>query len=217
MRRRCFILVAAALAVTSCGSNSKPARHTSAARPTTPTSAASSTDCNTLGIDPTGMREGTCTHAGVTYVIVDKNHTLHLHTLSVRLSGLQTASAIVGPQPASAQGRFVVASITIRNGLNLPQTFDNSGTQQAGLILDGTVYYEDAGVEHRSDPRSCLRAKVALAPGKQETCQVVFDVPTASAADLAKHGRADLYLVDFGSDLGGSTLPQTIGQIRLYR
>jgi hypothetical protein len=45
---------------------------------------------------------------------------------------------------------------------------------------------------------------------------VVFEVPAQSAADLGKHGRADLYVVDFGSDLAGSPPPQTVGQIRLY-
>src|SRR5579864_2488932 len=216
--RRCLVVVAAALLVAGCGSKAHPAGHTSAGRPTTPTTNSSSTDCNTLGINPTGMREGTCTHAGITYVIVDENHMLRLRTLSARLSAVRTAIAMVGgSQPATAHGRFVIASILITNRLELRQGFDAGGTRQAGLILDGTVYPEDVGAERTSDPSSCQAAKVSIAAGRSVVCQVVFDVPSASAADLGKHGRADLYLVDFGADLGGSVLPQLIGQIRLYR
>src|SRR5579862_6963118 len=127
------------------------------------------------------------------------------------------ATSLTGAQAASAQGRFVLVSVTITNRLELTQTFDKSGTQQAGLILDGTVYKEDTAVESRADSKSCLSGKASLAPGESRTCQVVFDVPAASAGDLGKHGRADLYLVDFGSDLSGSLVPQTVGQIRLYR
>jgi len=222
LRRRCLVVVAiAALLTAACGSNSNSASQKAASAPTpatTPTTASSSPkDCNTLGINPTQMREGTCTHGGITYVIVDENHPLKLRTLTATLSGLQTATSLTGAQAASAQGRFVLVSVTITNRLELTQTFDKSGTQQAGLILDGTVYKEDTAVESRADSKSCLSGKASLAPGESRTCQVVFDVPAASAGDLGKHGRADLYLVDFGSDLSGSLVPQTVGQIRLYR
>jgi hypothetical protein len=220
--RRCGPVVVAivALFTAACGSKSNTASQTASAStpPTTPATASSSgTDCNTLGINPTQMREGTCTHAGITYVIVDGDHSLKLRTLTAKLSGVRTATSLTGSEPATSQGRFVIVSITITNRTQLAQTFDKSGTQQAGLILDGTVYKEDAGVETHSDPKSCLSAAVSLASGQTQSCQVDFDVPTASAGDLGKHGRADLYLVDFGSDLSGSIAPQTVGQIRLYR
>jgi hypothetical protein len=162
------------------------------------------------------MREGTCTHAGITYAIVDENHTLKLHTLTARLIGVRRVRSLTGRHPATAKGTFVVASISVTNRLSLPQTFEGSGTQQAQVILAGTVYSEDVAVERKSDPNSCLSAKVSLARGRRETCQVIFDVPTGAAAQLGKHGSGDLYLVDFGSDLNGSISPQTVGQIRLY-
>lgn len=217
MRLGCVVVVG--LVVAGCGGSAKTVTHTTARTASTPTPAtttnASSKDCDSLGINPTGMREGTCTHAGITYVIVDENHTLLLHTLSAHLSGVSVVSALSGTEPSAAQ-KFVIATISIRNGLSLPQSLDRSGTVQAGLILDGTVIQEDTSVERSSDPSSCL-TEHPLAAGKSETCQVVFQVPSASSADLGKHGRADLYLVDFGSDLAGNPPPQTVGQIRLYR
>jgi len=217
LRRRCLVLMAAGLLSAACGSSSKPATQKTASGTTsTSTTSASATDCNRLGINPTQMREGTCTHAGITYVIVDENHTLKLHTLTARLNGVHTAPSIIGA-PASTQERFVVASITLTNRLELAQSFDKTGTQQAGLILDGTLYKEDTGVESRTDTKSCRGGTASIAQGKSAVCEVVFKVPAASARDLSKHGRGDLYLVDFGSDLSGSIVPQTVGQIRLYR
>ncbi len=49
------------------------------------------------------------------------------------------------------------------------------------------------------------------------SCDVAFEVPAQAAADLGKHGKADLYVVDFGSDLASGPPPQTVGQIRLYQ
>ena len=215
-RRGCALVLAGALIAAGCGSKAKTASHSAATTPSTPTTTttASSNDCETLGINPTGMREGTCTHAGVAYVIVNENHTLKLHTLSAKLMGIRSASSLGG---TTAQGRFIIASITIANGLELPQSWDRGGTQQAGLILDRTVYKEDLSAEKTSDSASCLSRSVPVGSGKTETCDVIFEVPAASAADLGRHGSGDLYIVDFGSDLSTSTAPQTVGQIRLYR
>lgn len=219
MRRGCITLVAGALILAGCGGKAKTVTHTtttaasSASTPTTAATASSSTDCNVLGINPARMREGTCTHAGVTYVIMDMTHTLKLHTLSAKLDGVRTATTLDG---AAAQGKFVVAGITITNQLELPQTFDAKGTQQAGLILGGTPYKEDTAAE-KADQGSCLSHGTRIPPGKSETCEVIFTVPSSSVAILGRHGSGDLYIVDFGSDLAGSISPQTVGQIRLYR
>ncbi len=215
------MLLAGALIAAGCGSKAKTVSQTTASTASTsaastPTTTAAPTDCNTLGINPTGMREGTCKHAGTTYVIVNENHALKLHTLSVTLAGIHTPSTLTASKSATAQGKFVVASLKISNRLELPQTFDAAGTQQAGLILDGTVYKEDVTAETGSDSASCLSQSVRIPAGKSETCDVIFDVPASSVPDLGKHGSGDIYIADFGSDLAGSIPPQTVGQIRLY-
>lgn len=222
MRRCGVVVVAGLLALAGCGGKGKTATHTTASAPTTTsqTSPKATTggpkDCNALGINPTRMREGTCTHAGITYVIVDEDHVLKLRTLTAKLGGLHTAASLSGSQPATAQGKFVILSITFTNRMALPQSVDRSGTQQTGLILGGTVYKEDVSVEKSLDSASCLSRNAAIAPRKSETCDVVFDVPSSSAAELGKHASGDLYVVDFGADLAGSTPVQTVGQIRLY-
>jgi hypothetical protein len=117
----------------------------------------------------------------------------------------------------TASGEFIVASMTITNELPAPQSFDEAGTQQAGLILDGSVFKEDLAAENGADTQSCLRTHgTPIQPRASQTCDVIFDVPKSAAADLGKHGSGDLYLVNFGSDLSGGAFPQTIGQIRLY-
>lgn len=219
MRRGCVVLALGALVVAGCGSQAKSGSHTNATTTSTATAPTSttttaSTDCNALGINPTAMREGTCTHAGLTYVIVDENHTLKLKTLWAKLNGIHTTDALAGQ---TAQGRFVVASLDITNRLELSQRFDAHGTQQAGLILEGTVYKEDGSAEQTADPASCAKKATAVPAGKSEACDVVFDVPASSAAEIGKHASGDLYVVDFGSDLAGSVSPQTVGQIRLYQ
>lgn len=214
-----------ATAVAGCGGTS----HTATTRATTSstsrttsttatTASASPSDCATLGIDPAGMREGTCTHAGVTWVIVDENHTLSLSTLSVKLAGIRASKTVTsGTAPATAAGKFVIATLTITNKLAAPQAFDQARTQQAGLILAGALFKEAVAAEASGDSNSCLKHSGApMQPGRSVTCEVIFDVPMSVAADLGKHGSGDLYVVNFGSDLSGSVVPQTVGQIRLY-
>lgn|GEM_PF-6629848 len=207
------------LAVAGCGGG----RQTSTARSTktdqlAPSTTTASTDCNALGINPTQMREGTCTHAGITYTIVDEDHTLRLQTLWARLDGVRAVSSLGGGTVNAAGGRFIVASVTVTNRLPSPQGFDKDGTQQAGLILGGALFKEDVSAERQADPTSCLnRDRVPIQPGKSQTCDVIFLVPAAAAAQLGRHGSGDLYLVDFGSDLAAGSPPQRIGQIRLYR
>lgn len=210
-----LVLLVLGLGATGCGSQHKAHTQSNQPAPAATTPSTSARDCNAMGINPARMREGTCTHAGVTYVIVDENHTLKLHTLTAALTGIRSAKSLSGARPAVAQGRFVVASIKLTNRLELPQSFDKSGTRQAELILEGTVYPEDARVE-ASAPGSCLGAKTSLALNRDQVCQVLFDVPPAAATHLGQHGSGDLYLVDFGSDLAGSIPPQVVGQIRLY-
>lgn len=173
-------------------------------------------DCVAAGIDPAQMREGTCTHGGITWVIVNETHPLKLKTLSATLTGIGTDKVLASAGgTANANGKFVVASVRITNKLETAQVFDAAGSQQAELRLAGGNFKEAGSAEH-ADANSCLKRAAHLRSGASETCDVIFDVPDSAIADLGKHGSGDLYLVDFGADLSGSLVPQTIGQIRLY-
>lgn len=205
-------------ASTAATTPASTAATTTASTSSPTTTAASSIDCNTLGINPTSMREGTCTHNGLTYVIVDENHTLRLHSLTSSLRAVHSAKSLSGSGgSATAQGQFVIVSLTITNRLSAAQALDQRHTQQFGLILDGALFKEDVGAETGADAHSCVASNAAIQPGKSETCDALFDVPASSTADLGKHGSGDVYVVDFGSDLAASIAPMTIGQIRLYR
>jgi hypothetical protein len=204
----------------ACGGGGKTTAtvHSASTATTSPAASGSATDCNRLGINPTGMREGTCTESGTTYVIVDENHTLKLHTLSAHLQGVRADTALGGSSSTTPNGKFVVLALALTNRLPVAQIFDAAGTQQAALLLRGTIYNEDTSAEHGSDPNSCLKHAGSQIPaGHTVTCDVVFNVPAAAAADFGKHGSGDIYLVDFGVDLSGNTPARTIGQIRLYR
>lgn len=232
LRTRLAVVLAAALTAAACGGQSKTTsqaqtRTTADAPPRTTTtppaprlgdSAPRLGDCNALGINPTGMREGACTHGEITYVIADEDHTLKLPTLWGQLEGVHTAKSLTNDTAvATAQGQFLLATLRITNKLPAPQDFDRAHTQQAGVILDGAPYKEDVDAEN-ADSGSCLRQIGGpIRPGDTRTCDVIFDVPASAAADLGKHGSGDLYLVNFGSDLSSGTLPQVVGQIRLYR
>lgn len=216
------VLLSAAIAAGCGGSSPTSQSKTPSNSGATPGASAgaggSPSDCSGLGIDPTGMREGTCTHGGVTWTIVDEDHTLKLSSLWAKLAGIRTSKGLAsGTSSTTATGRFLIASVTITNKLPAPQTFDQSHTQQAGLILEGALFKEAVDVEHAADQNSCLKRTIAPVPsGQSVTCDVIFEVPTAAAADLGKHASGDLYLVNFGSDLSGSVFPQRVGQIRLY-
>lgn len=224
MKRLCILALLIATVLAGCGGSSNSS-HTSStatsptAAGTSPAAGSSLSDCTTVGIDPSGMREGTCTHDGITWVIVNENHTLKLSTLWARLAGVSASKTLTsGNARRAANGEFVIASLTLTNKLPAPQTFDQANTQQAGLILKGAVFKEAVGAERGEDASSCLRRAAApLRTGKRVTCDVIFEVPAIVAADLGKHGSGDLYLVNFGSDLSASAFPQTVGQIRLYR
>lgn len=218
-------LLLAAIAAGCGGSGSHTTKTQSGTTPAHPAPATATTtasggpgDCNALGINPQGMHEGTCTHAGITWVIVDEDHTLKLTTLWARLGSVRAAKSLTSAAgSSSANGDFVIASVAVTNKLQSPQTIDATGTQQAGLILNGAVFREAVGAERQADPNSCPKLGAQIQPGHSVTCDVIFDVPAHTASDLGKHGSGDLYLVNFGSDLAGSVLPKTIGQIRLYR
>jgi hypothetical protein len=221
--RHLAVLFAAALMAAACGGQSKPTpqTHTSttadASSRVTTAAAPAPGDCNALGINPAEMREGICTHDGIIYTIVDEDHTLKLLTLWGSLDGIHTAKSLTNDAAvATAHGQFLIATVTITNEESHPRTFDQGHTQQAGLILEGVVYKEDAAAEN-ADSTSCMRQTGGpIHPGATETCDAIFDIPAIAAADLGKHGSGDLFLVGFGSNLSGSTLPGRVGQIRLY-
>jgi hypothetical protein len=123
---------------TACGSSSSKTGTTTHPA-TSAATTASQTDCNALGINPAHMREGTCTNNGTSYVIVDENHTLKLHTLSAHLNAVNSQTSLGGTGSTIANGMLLVLTLALTNGLTASPVFDGAGTHQAELNLDRTL------------------------------------------------------------------------------
>lgn len=189
----------------------RPGRTTTAATATTTANTATTSsgtpDCNAAGINAQLLREGTCLQNAMTVVVVNKSSTLHLKSLDAIYGGFHR------------DGKFAIATITIRNELGHPQRWQH--TQAAWFIPSGSAagnhpfYVENLDAE-TGDQNSCLwktgtAANGGLQPGESVTCDVVVEVP--ASADPAGSG-SDLYIGNFGDDVSNALQP--VGIIRTY-
>lgn len=192
-----------ATATTSSATTSTTATSTSSGPP----------ECNAAGMNDKGLKQGTCISGGNTLVIVNKESTLHLKSLDVKLNGITTQDSLSNSSgmSATANGKFAIFSITLKNKLDTPQQWQ---TGQAGFYFatsstGASSYNEDFNAENGPDGKSCLFSSAGLnggiPPGESITCDVVFDVP--ASADISSHG-SDFELGNFGStDLSSPTGP----------
>jgi hypothetical protein len=77
----------------------------------------------------------------------------------------------------TAKGKYCMISLTVRNIADGPRYF--LGHAQEAFTADGTGYREDeiAGIYANQDTHTFLRR---LAPGRQVTGELVFDIPAAA-------------------------------------
>lgn len=233
------LLGVAALLLVACGGTTKtvvetvtaPASGASAARattaaPSTLTTAAGTTasgppDCNAAGINSAQLKEGTCTSNGQTVVIVNKASSLHLKSLDANLVGTAAHDSLGSGtgQSATANGKFEILTVTLRNKLDSPQTWQNG---QAILTLPtsathNATYSEAFTAENGPDQNSCQWKAGGISsgpiqPGESITCDVIFDVPPSGS--LTARG-ANLLIENFGeSDTSNPTMP--LGIVRTY-
>ena len=185
---------------TTTGATSTTTRHTA----TTPSSVP---DCNAAGINSPQLREGTCLENAETVVVVNKTTTDNLKSLDTRFRALHR------------DGKFAIATITIKNKLHQPQRWQH--TQGALFIPGGSAvgthpfYVEDVRAEI-GDQNSCLwktgtAAHGGLQPGDTVTCDVVIQIP--ASADPTGNGSG-LYIANFGDDVSNPLQP--VGIIRTY-
>ena len=187
----------------------RPRRTTTAATATanTPTTSTGRQDCNAAGINAQLLREGTCLENAMTVVVVNKASTLRLKSLDARYRGFHK------------DGKFGIATITIKNKLGQPQRWQHT---QAALFIPGgsaagthPFYVENLDAE-TGDQNSCLwktgtAAHGGLQPRESVTCDVVIEIP--AGADPAGNGSG-LYIANFGDDV--SNWSQPVGIIRTY-
>ena len=187
----------------------RPQRTTTAATATANTATTSSgpPDCNAAGINAQLLREGTCFENAMTVVVANKASTLHLKSLDASYGGFHR------------DGKFGIATITIKNKLGRPQRWQHT---QAALFIPGgsaagthPFYVENIDAE-TGDQNSCLwktgtAANGGLQPGESVTCDVVIEIP--ANADPAGSGSG-LYIANFGDDVSNALQP--VGIIRTY-
>jgi Domain of unknown function (DUF4352) len=180
-------------------------------------------DCNAAGINAQQLREGTCVDGPMTVVVVNKTSTLHLKSLDANYAGFHTQNSLrdsTGVGTATANGKFAILTITIKNTLRAPQQWQPS---MAALFIpttstgSGNSYSEDFNAESGADQNSCLwktgsAAHGGLQPGASVTCDVVFDIP--ASADPAARGSG-LDIANFGEDVSNPSR-QPVGIIRTY-
>lgn len=175
--------------------------------------------------------EGQCRSkmSGITYQIVNRGHTLQLPSMSVKLDSITKRHLLSygkGNKLRPDNGTmWAVASVTLTNRLQSPQTYSRDGQMILELGPSGQPFGEDA----LSLPNTCLAnagLRAPLPPGKSVTCNVLFDVGT-NAANLFLRGnysgqRGGLVVVNFGNSTANlgylrdiSPPRQPVGVIRL--
>jgi hypothetical protein len=165
-------------------------------------------DCNAAGINAQQLREGTCLENAETDVVVNKGSTLQLRSLDARYVGFHI------------DGKFGIATITIKNKLGTPQQWQHT---QAALFIPGAgscaakhpLYVESLHAE-TGDQNSCrwktgTAANGGLQPGESVTCNVVAEIPRG--ADPTTTGSG-LHIANFGDDVSNPSQP--VGIIRTY-
>jgi hypothetical protein len=158
-------------------------------------------------------------NAGIQIRIWPQTSTAHLQTLSAHVNGVTTASTLASNgSSASANGRFLVVSLTITNNASAPEQFDSIGNQQTAIIGHrGASYSEDFNAENGPDQHSCVASNTNdIQPGESATCDVVFDLPVAAVDRARTHGLG-LYVVNFGTDLSSNSMspPHKVALITL--
>jgi hypothetical protein len=130
VRGRVAVVVLPAISViaAACGSGTPvrtvtaPPKTVTAASPPTTSTPGSPPDCDAAGINSKDLKEGTCVRSGHTYVVGNKASTLHLKSMDVTLSGMNTQNSLSNGSgmSATANGKFVISTLTLKNKLDRP-------------------------------------------------------------------------------------------------
>jgi len=158
--------------------------------------------CGTKGITPETTTEGTCTQGkgsakhDVTYVNGDG--TLKLKELDIKVNKVSTATSIAGPagtvKPVPGQQTkggpkipktFVVVKLTWKNQDDKSQQL-NSSRKQVRLQTAGGGGQSFLPAE-KASADSFYNAK-AVKPGKKQTGEAIFQVPTKAADGIKLRG-----------------------------
>jgi hypothetical protein len=208
-------LALVALSAAGCGSSSKSnstsSTETTAKGKTTTTKKASGNKkkekqdpnaCGKKNITPESTTEGTCVQGqgsmkhDVTYV--NGNSTLKLKELDIKVDKVSKASSVSGPagtiKPVPGQQKkggpkipktFVIVKLTWKNTGDKSETL-NSSRKQVRLQTAGGGGQAFLPAE-KASADSFYNAK-SVKPGKKQTGEAIFQVPTRAAAGIKLRG-----------------------------
>ena len=176
----------------------------------------SSQDCDTKGISTSAAKAGTCDVSGTKVIVANQGQSLGMKDYAVQVLGIRMSSQL-GNRAAenfTPAGRFVIATLRVKNTGTTPQRFDAT-SKLAYLLVDGTEYAEVPAAEAQLH-NSFNKAGSSIKPGRSATATVVFDPP----AGHAKNAGADKsYVVFLNPQDAGNGYPRVgfdaLGFIRL--
>jgi hypothetical protein len=173
-------------------------------------------DCNILGINQKGGREGPCSLKGQRFVVSDKDGKLKLDELAARLGGWEVTKTISGQYDrATANDMFVVFTLEITSRLSEPQRYET----QPELHVGSKAYTTDTASMNLALDNAFggLGSDLdVIQPGSTQTGRVAFDIPEKVANTLShSEGAANLDVFNF-SDIHRKGASQ-IGIFRLYK
>jgi hypothetical protein len=171
-------------------------------------------DCEELGINYKELKEGECTENGSTLVVINRDSTLKLPELNVRLLNIETTESVGGEfETENANGIFAVFTLEVKNKLHSPVTFDE-GQEQVSLLVNENEYTEDFEAANGPLESSFLWIGEPIQPEATQTGDVIFDVPRSIARKIETEGN--LNVLNF-TDTGTYAPPEkALGVIRTY-
>jgi hypothetical protein len=118
---------------------------TTTSPPTTTSAASGPHQCPNFGSPgavPSGIK---CTSNGILFTFEHQNGVVHLKTLNAQVVGVRTASSLSDGSisSATAQGEFVIITLTILNKTTSPQTFETPGNDPTALAGQGGRTYSE--------------------------------------------------------------------------
>lgn len=171
-------------------------------------------ECEELGINYKELNEGECTEDGSTLVVVNRDSTLRLPELSVRLLDIETTDSVGGEFATdTANGTFAIFTLEVKNKLHSPVTFDE-GQEQVSLTVNENEYTQDFEASNGPLESSFLWIGEPIQPEATQVGDVIFDVPKAIARKIETEGNLDILNFSDTETYGQPEKP--LGIIRTY-
>lgn len=154
---------------------------------------------------------------------------LHLKSLTARLVDMRAAPKVGEGQAvtATAHGEFLIITLAVTNNLTTPQEFDSQPgvkPQVALTVGEGEtarIYSQSFSASNQADRRSFMSQVESIQPGETQTGDVVFDMPSPIASELATHSKtaqpSRLWTGDFGTEVSGERGPAGAGAMALNK